>query len=111
MLASHLVGERQRDHPHYLKSSVYCGACGSRLIITNAKNRYGVVFPYLVCLGRHSKTTTCTRKALLIAKVEKMVKDHWATVRLDPALRDAVEDGLHTELATRRHEAKNEHKH
>jgi len=104
VLASHLVGERQRDHPHYLKSSVYCGACGSRLIITNAKNRYGVVFPYLVCLGRHSKTTTCTRKALLIAKVEKMVEDHWATVRLDPALRDAVEDGLHTELATRRHE-------
>ena len=111
VLASHLIGERQRDHPHYLKSSVYCGACGSRLIITNAKNRYGIVYPYFVCLGRHMKITTCTRKAMLIAKVEKMVEDHWATIRLDPALRDAVEEGLRTELATRRHEAEREHKH
>ncbi|MGH4012985.1 MAG: recombinase family protein [Pseudonocardiaceae bacterium] len=111
VLASHLVGERQRDHLHYLKSSVFCGNCGSRLIITNAKNRYGVVYPYFVCLGRHMKTTACTRKALLIAKIEKMVEDHWATVRLDPSLRDAVEDGLRAELATRRQDAEREHKH
>ncbi|MGH3904680.1 MAG: recombinase family protein [Pseudonocardiaceae bacterium] len=111
VLATHLVGERQRDHVHYLKSSVFCGACGSRLIITNAKNRYGVVYPYFVCLGRHMKTTACTRKALLIAKVEKMVEDHWATIRLDPGLRDAVEEGLRTELATRRQEAEREYKH
>ncbi|MGQ0777626.1 MAG: recombinase family protein [Pseudonocardiales bacterium] len=110
VLAANLVGERQRDHPHYLKSSVFCGNCGSRLIITNAKNRYGIIYPYFVCLGRHLKITTCTRKALLIAKVEKLVEDHWATVRLDPALRDSVEDGLCAELATRRLDAESEHK-
>lgn len=110
VLAANLVGERQRDHPHYLKSSVFCGSCGSRLIITNAKNRYGVVYPYFVCLGRHLKITTCTRKALLIAKIEKMVEDHWATIRLDPALRDTVENGLCTELAARRQDAESEHK-
>ena len=70
VLAAHLVGERQRDHPHYLKSSVFCGNCDSRLIITNAKNRYGVIYPYFVCLGRHQKRTACTRKALLVAKIE-----------------------------------------
>ena len=110
VLAANLVGERQRDHPHYLKSSVFCGNCGSRLIITNAKNRYDVIYPYFVCLGRHQKSTGCTRKALLISKIEKLVEDHWATVRLDPGLRDAVEDGLRTELATRRTEAESEHK-
>ncbi len=36
VLAANLIGERQRDHPHYLKSSVFCGSCGSQLIITNA---------------------------------------------------------------------------
>lgn len=40
VLAANLVGEKQREHHHYLKSSVFCGDCGSRLIITNAKNRY-----------------------------------------------------------------------
>ncbi|WKX09964.1 recombinase family protein [Streptomyces sp. NL15-2K] len=110
VLAANLVGERQRDHPHYLKSSVFCGDCGSRLIITNAKNRHGVVYPYFVCLGRHQKTTSCTRKALLITKIEKMVEDHWSTVRLAPELRDAIEEGLRSELATHRKEAEDEHK-
>jgi len=110
VLAANLVGERQREHPHYLKFSVFCGSCGSRLIITNAKNRYGVVYPYFVCLGRHIKITSCTRKALLIAKIETMVEDHWATVRLEPGLRDAVEAGLRAELATRRKDAESEHK-
>ncbi|MDQ3576523.1 MAG: hypothetical protein M3443_02760 [Actinomycetota bacterium] len=38
-MAANLVDKRQRVHNHYLKSSVFCG---SRYIITNAKNRYGV---------------------------------------------------------------------
>jgi site-specific DNA recombinase len=80
------------------------------LIITNAKNRYGVVYPYFVCLGRHQKRTACTRKALLVAKIEKMVEDYGATVRLDPELRDAVEDGLRAELASRHKEAEAVHK-
>ena len=33
-------------HDHYLKGTVYCGQCGERLIITNAKNRHGNVYPY-----------------------------------------------------------------
>lgn len=44
------------------------------------------------------------------AKIEKMVEAHWATIRLDPALRDAVEEGLRTELVTRRQDAECEHK-
>lgn len=111
VLAAHLVGEKQRDHRHYLKSSVFCGDCGSRLIITNAKNRYGVTYPYFICLGRHQKRTTCTRKALLVAKIEKLIEDYWATVRLDPSLRDAVEAGLRAELASHRSEAERERKH
>jgi site-specific DNA recombinase len=111
VLAAHLVGERQREHRHYLKSSVYCGTCESRLIITNAKNRYGVIYPYFVCLGRHQKRTTCTRKAMLVSTVEKMIEEYWATVRLDPDLRNLVEQGLRTELAASRREAEAERKH
>jgi site-specific DNA recombinase len=111
VLAMHAVGEKQRDHPHYLKSSVFCGDCGSRFIITNSKNRHGSIYPYFICLGRHQKTTTCKRKAVLITKVEELVEDHWATVQLEPELRDAVEEGLRNELAFYRREAEDEHKH
>lgn len=111
VLAANLVGERKREHPHYLKSTVFCGGCGSRLIVTNAKNRYGVVYPYFVCLGRHQKITSCTRKALLISKIEKMVENYWGTIRLAPELRDAIEEGFRSELATRRKEAEDQHRH
>lgn len=37
--AKHLTGERHREHPHYLKGSIFCGQCGSRLIVCNAKGR------------------------------------------------------------------------
>lgn len=105
VLAINLVGEKQREHRHYLKSSIFCGVCGSRLIITNAKNRYGVVYPYYVCIGRQMKRTPCRFKAILIAKVEKLIEDHWATVQLDPALRTDIEAALKAELADRTKEA------
>lgn len=39
VMASHVVGEKVRDHLHDLKSSVFCGNCGSRLIVHHAANR------------------------------------------------------------------------
>lgn len=39
LTAKHLTGERHREHPHYLKASIFCGQCGSRLIVCYAKGR------------------------------------------------------------------------
>lgn len=64
VLTSHANGEKQREHPHYLKSSVFCGKCGSRLIVTTPKNRHGTVYPYFVCIGRHQKRTNCNQRGL-----------------------------------------------
>ena len=56
VLASHVNGERTREHPHFLKGSLYCRNCGSRMIITYARSGSGVRYPYFVCAGRHSKS-------------------------------------------------------
>lgn len=55
------AAEATQVHDHYLKGTVYCGQCASRLIVSNAKNRHGNVYCYFVCSGRHSKRTDCTR--------------------------------------------------
>ncbi len=39
--AKRLTGEKDREHPHYLKGSIYCGQCGSRLLVSYAKGRGG----------------------------------------------------------------------
>lgn len=65
MLAAHnTAGDRTQAHDHYLKGTVFCGQCGSRLVITHAKNSQGAIYPYFVCAGRLRKRTDCTRSAM-----------------------------------------------
>jgi len=90
-------GEKTREHPHYLKGSVYCH-CGFRMIISYSRGRHGTVYPYFCCLGRHGKHNNCTKKAVLIKTIEEGVEDLYRRVQLDPDLRDAIEQTLVEEL-------------
>ena len=82
VLSSHYNGERTREHPHFLKGSLYCRNCGSRMIVTYARSSSGVRYPYFVCAGRHSKREKgCKQKAVLIDVVEQRVQqiyDHYS---------------------------------
>src|SRR5665811_1230059 len=101
-LVSHVNGERTRDHPHFLKGTVYCGACGSRLLVQISKSRSGVYYPYFMCSGRHSKRNDCRQKAVLIDEVEARIEEHYAQIALDRDFRLKVETLLVEELKTAR---------
>ena len=107
ILASHnLAGEKQREHLHYLKGSVYCGACGSRLVVSHAKNRHGTIYPYLICIGRQQKRTPCTnQQAIRIDQTEDAVTDVYAGIRLTPEQADQVRDFVLDEIIKRRADA------
>lgn len=106
ILAAHNVaGEKQRVHHHYLKGSVWCESCGSRLCITKTTNRHGTTYLYFFCLGRNQKRTSCTQKAIPVSLVEAHVEEKWANVQLHPAYADLVRDLLEEELEARRAEA------
>ncbi len=96
--AHYTAGERERKHEHYLKGSVYCGQCKSRLIITNARGRRGKIYPYFVCSGRHNRRTNCTFRAVLITAVEDKVTAYYASQQLAPEVRQALEGWLRQEL-------------
>jgi len=72
MTARREIRVKERTHPHYLKG-IYCGRCGSRMLVTHAKSRTGRSYPYFVCSGRHEKRTDCTMKAVRIETVEDLV--------------------------------------
>ncbi len=92
------AGEKQRKHPHYLKGTVYCGDCGSRLLVSNNRGRRGKVYPYFICLGRQQKRTECSQRAVLIETIEQQVEDHYDTVQpaaeLLGQLRDLILDEM-----------------
>jgi site-specific DNA recombinase len=95
VLAAHdRAGERQRVHRHYLKGSVFCGQCGSRLCITQAKGRY----LYFFCLGRHQRRTECTQPYLATEAIEAAVERHYQTMRLPETTQETVRAGLRAEL-------------
>jgi site-specific DNA recombinase len=103
--AQNTAGERKRSHPHYLKGTVYCGRCESRLIITEAKNRHGSIYRYFICVGRHQKRTTCDQSAMRITQVEAIVEDYYATIGLSPDRSTALREYIHTGLSARRADA------
>lgn len=70
-------GERQRLHPHYLRGTVYCHRCGSRLCLTYAKK----VYPYFFCLGRQRRNG-CTLPYTPAGEVEESVANRYRQEQL-----------------------------
>jgi site-specific DNA recombinase len=108
ILMTHASGERTRDHPHYLKSTVYCRTCGSRLVVQISKSKTGAYYPYFMCSGRHAKRTDCTQKAVLIEEVERRIEEHYERIALDPDFRNQVEAMLVEELKSAKAGAEDE---
>ncbi len=86
-------GELNREHPHYLKGTLFCGACNARMIVSHNRGNGGI-YEYFVCLGRHQKRTTCTRSALRVEYLEQLVEDLYRTVQVEPGLVDAIREML-----------------
>jgi len=92
LTAHNTAGTHQRTNQHYLRGSVYCGSCGSRLMVTTARNRWGTEYPYLVCSGRTRRTTDCQRQAMPVQLIEELIEDEYGTIALSPQLRDDIEE-------------------
>ena len=83
MLRSHnLAKDRTQQHSHYLKGTLYCKNCDSRLLVTNAKSHTGTIYPYFICAGRHSKRTTCTRRAVPVDQVAEKIEAYYRTITI-----------------------------
>ena len=98
------AGEKRRVHNHYLKGSVFCGTCGSRLCMTQAKGQY----LYFFCLGRRFKRTDCTEPYLPADAVETAVERYYQTMRLPAETQETVRAGLRAELDTQARRAEPE---
>jgi site-specific DNA recombinase len=95
------AGEKRRDHHHYLKGTVFCGSCGSRLLVTRTVNRHRTVYWYFICSGRKTKRTTCTQPALPIDRVEELVELQYRTVELRAGDRVRIRELISADMGAR----------
>jgi site-specific DNA recombinase len=77
--AHRLAGERPSRHHHYLRGSLRCGECGSRIGFTNSRGNGGH-YAYFYCLGRQKKRTACQQPYVSVETVERSVIDYYASV-------------------------------
>ena len=90
LTAKNMAGERTQRHEHYLKGTLACGRCGSRMIFSRNKGRHGGVYDYFVCLARHEKRTLCDLPHIWVAEIEEQVERYYQTIKLDEATVDTL---------------------
>jgi site-specific DNA recombinase len=82
-------GERYRTHRHYLKGSLYCARCGSRLTLAGQTGRGGT-YLYFVCVARLSYG--CDSRYVRVEKVADWITNHYTHVQLGPERAEAIRD-------------------
>ena len=109
VLAAHnTAGEKDREHPHYLKGSIWCGECGARLIYSRNRGRGGV-YEYFFCLNRKMKRRPCQRGAVRVDAVAAGVEDFYQSFQLKPERAAEIRKGVLAELETERDQAAHDH--
>jgi site-specific DNA recombinase len=113
-----LSGDRSHKHEQYLKGSIFCGKCGSRLVYSPVTGNGGR-YEYFKCFGRHNRRSGCNARHVRVDRVEEAVERYyqhhqWLTdaekTRVRPAVRRYGETKLRSaereaERAARRLEA------
>jgi Recombinase zinc beta ribbon domain len=104
VLAAHASSaEKDRKHHHYLKGSLYCGRCGSRMSFTYARGNGGG-YAYFYCLGR-TRGTGCEQPCVPVDLIETAVENAYGDVRLPRKQTERVRGKLSHALGGMREQA------
>ena len=76
------VGDKPQKHPHYLKGTVFCSKCESRMLFSRNKGRHGGVYDYFVCMNRHAYTKGCDLPYASVDAIEQAVAEYYGTITL-----------------------------
>ena len=108
-----LSGERRREHPHYLKGTIYCRRCQRRLCFSRSRGKTGVYYDYFFCLGRQSGNG-CDLPSLPVAQIEDEIARLHDRIALTNEgandLRSKLESGMRKLISHRERESAQQRK-
>lgn len=96
VLSAHMLsGDRSRKYEHYLKGSIHCGQCGSRLLFMRIKGNGGI-YNYFGCQGRRLRRVPCEHPYLHVDDVEQAIERFYQRhAGLTPAEQDRIRTRVH----------------
>jgi site-specific DNA recombinase len=77
-----VAGERPRRRQHYLRGSVFCGKCGSRLTYGVSTGQTGGKYAYYFCASRVNRTSCTERANIRPGLIEAAIIPEYAKVEL-----------------------------
>jgi site-specific DNA recombinase len=83
-------GERTQKHSHYLKGSVYCGECGSRLLYGLSRSKSGKRYAYYFCGARIRGTTCAMRTNIRPRLIEDAIARYYTARPVELSAKDVV---------------------
>jgi site-specific DNA recombinase len=85
-----LSGDRSQKYEHYLKGSIYCGECASRLLFMRVKGNGGR-YDYFGCQARRRSDVGCHAAYIHVDDVERAIEHyHQRHVWLKPDAKDRI---------------------
>jgi site-specific DNA recombinase len=89
-----VAGERPQFRHHYLRGSVFCGACGRRLTYSITTGRNGSKYPYFCCASRVSRATCEQRFNIQPEKIEAAIADYYRDFQLTPKQVERAQEAI-----------------
>lgn len=84
-----VAGERPQVHQHYLRGSVFCDACGARLVYGLSRSRNGNRYAYYFCVSRVNGPR-CEQQANIRPElIEKAIAEHYRRRPVQLSAKDA----------------------
>jgi site-specific DNA recombinase len=106
ILAAHNhTGEKDRTHNHYLRSTIYCSACGARLIFSRNRGKSGEAYDYFMCVKKKTKTNNCSRRAMRLERIEAGIASFYGRFRVRPEYAEQIRTAVRHELTAQYAEA------
>ena len=106
ILAAHAhQGEKDRIHPHYLRGTIYCSACGGRLVYSENTGNGGT-YRYYFCVKKKTKTNNCTRGAMRVERIEDAIAEFYQGFKIDEERAEGIREAVRSELAAQQAESR-----
>jgi site-specific DNA recombinase len=89
--ARSVAGDRPHKHQHYLRGTLYCAACGGRLLYSKHRGNGGE-YEYFCCIGRTSRRQggRCQSRHYAVHEIEAAIAEHYRTVQVPQRVREAI---------------------
>lgn len=94
MHSRRVVGDKPHKHPHYLKGTIVCGRCGSRMLFSRNRGKLGKTYDYFTCIGRHNRRNGCDLPHIPVEEVEDAIAAYYYSIVLDEELIGEIQEKL-----------------